>query len=263
MTTNTENDVFVDEQGRPRIVRGAIIVSGSPRMADLAGRVGFEIVWIEMEHGQIDYEKAEAICTAAQAGGAAAAIRISSVQRQHVLRALEVGADMVVAPMVNTRQDAEELVGHGKFPPLGNRGYNTRSRGMDYGLGPPTQLMVQANQRTHLIAQIETVEAVENVEDILAVDGVSGILIGPGDLSVSMGKAGKLADPELVETVLGCIGAARRVDKHSGILVGPGPLLEAVVGAGADLVFYAGDVMDLGRCWPELLAKVTTRKEGL
>ena len=264
MQTNRNGDLFVDDQGDARVVRGAYVVSGAPRLADLAARVGFDIVWVEMEHGQVSYETAEAICTAAQAAGAAAAIRVSSVQRQYVLRALEVGADVVVAPMVSTVEDATELVRHGKFPPVGNRGYNTRSRGMNYGLGAPRELMDEANRNTHLIAQVETTEAVQNLDGILGVEGLSGILIGPGDLSNAMGCGGQLTNPELVKTVTRYISTARQAGKHAGILVAPSPLLEAAVDAGADLVFYAGDVMDLGRCWPDVLARVNpkAKKEG-
>ena len=264
MQTNSNGDLFVDDQGDGRVVRGAYIVSGAPRLADLAARVGFDIVWVEMEHGQVSYETAEAICTAAQCVGSAAAIRVSSVQRQYVLRALEVGADVIVAPMVNTVEDAKELVRHGKFPPVGNRGYNTRSRGMNYGLGTPRELMDKANRDTHLIAQVETTEAVRNLDGVLGVEGLSGILIGPGDLSNAMGCGGDLTNAELVESVTRCIRTARQAGKHAGILAAPGPLLEAAVAAGADLVFYAGDVMDLGRYWPDVLAKVDpkAKKEG-
>lgn len=264
MSISHTRDVFLDDQGRPRNVRGTAIVTGSPRLAELAALVGFETVWIEMEHGQISYDQAEAMCVAAQGAGSTATIRISSIQRQHVLRALEVGADIILSPMVNTAADAREFVRNGKFVPLGQRGYNTRTRGMNYGLTPQLEMMALANANTHLIAQIETVEAVGNLAEILAVDGLSGILVGPGDLSTTMGCTADLSNSKLIDTVVGCISAARKAGKHAGIMVGTGPLLKATLDAGADLIFSGGDVADLGQAWPKLLANLASnsRTEG-
>jgi len=167
-----ERDLFHDSEGRPRILRGVSIYSNATRLAEMAARVGFETVWIEMEHGPADFEQVEALCTAAQAGGAAATVRIPDGQRHHVLRALEVGARIVVVPMVNTADQARRIVEYGKFPPLGQRGFNVRSRGVNYGLSDQKSAFADANARTHLFAQIETLEAASNVEPICEIDGL-------------------------------------------------------------------------------------------
>jgi 4-hydroxy-2-oxoheptanedioate aldolase len=259
MPLDRKHDVFLDDQGRPRVVRGTSIVSGAARLAELAGLVGFDTVWIELEHGPLDYERAEALCMAAHAGGSTATLRISSVQRQHVLRALEVGADIVVAPMVNTEADARQLVRHGKSPPQGQRGYNTRSRGMNYGLYNQLETMAKANSSTHLIAQIETIEAVGNVDAILAVEGLSGILIGPGDLSTTMDCTSDMTNAKLIEAVVGCITKARAAGRHAGIMVGPGAMRDAALDAGVDLIFIGGDIADLVLAWPKALATVDAK----
>src|SRR5204862_7850094 len=122
---------------------------------------------------------AESPWAAIEAGGATPVIRVPDGQRHHVLRALEVGANIVVVPMINTAEQARQVVRFGKFPPLGLRGYNTRSRGMNYGLGgAPAEMFEKANAATHLFGQVETTESVENLEAICAVDGISGILVG-------------------------------------------------------------------------------------
>ena len=252
-------DLFSDPEGRPRVMRGAAIVSAAPRLADLAIRVGFDTAWVELEHGHIGYDTAELLCRAAECGGGFGTLRIGGVKREFILRALEVGARIVVVPMVNTVEQARDLVRHGKFPPIGARGYNSRSPGMHYGLGSPMQLMVQANAETHLIAQIETQEAVSNLDGILAVDGLSGILIGPADLSVDMGMPLAFTDPKVIDTVTGCIRKARGAGKVGGIMAGPGPLLDAVIEAGANLIYYAGDIMDLAPRWRELLELTESR----
>lgn len=250
------NDVFKNEQGQPRVLRGVTLISGAPRLAELAGRIGFDTVWIEVEHGPAGFAEVETLCVAAEAAGAIPSVRIPDAQRHHVLRALEVGARILIVPMVNDAATARQIVEHGKFPPLGSRGYNTRSRGVGYGLTDPETAFQQANERTFLFAQVETRKAVENLETICAVDGLAGILIGPGDLSVSYGRVGKLADPELIATVADCIRRARMWGKHAGILVEPGPMFDAAMSAGADLIFCGGDLGTLTKAWRALLAGI-------
>lgn len=250
-----QDDCFLDSQGAPRVVRGISVYTGATKLAELAGRIGFETVWIEMEHGPTDFALAEALCQSIEASGGFGTIRVSDSQRCHILRALEAGARIVVIPMVNTAQQAADAVRFGKFPPLGERGFNTRSRGVAYGLdGPAPVLFERANERTHLIAQIETREAVANLDAILAVEGISGILIGPGDLSASLGCCGNLRDPELIRVATDCIRRARAAGLHAGILVSPGPLLDAALAAGCDLVFAGGDITNLIEPWKQVLA---------
>jgi 2-keto-3-deoxy-L-rhamnonate aldolase RhmA len=256
-------DPFKTADGKPRILRGVAINSGSTRLAEMAAAMGFETVWIEMEHGPTDFERAEALCQAVEAAGGVATIRVSDGQRCHVLRALEVGARIVVVPMVSDAAQARQVVVFGKFPPLGSRGYTTRSRGLRYGLGPTRASFAEANARTHLFVQIETVEAVANLEAICDVEGIAGILIGPGDLSVNLGCPGELADARLVQVVCECVRKARTRGRHAGIFVGPGPLLDAAIAAGCDLCFFGGDIADLQQPWQRLLERVKTGgKEG-
>jgi 4-hydroxy-2-oxoheptanedioate aldolase len=252
-------DPFTNEDGTPRKLMGAAALLGAVKIAELAGRVGFDTVWIEVEHGGASFTEVEELCMATEVGGAVPTVRLPDHSRFHVLRALEAGARIVVCPMVNNADIARELVRHGKFPPIGQRGFNTRSRGLNYGLdGVPNlpETFAVANAHTHLIAQIETMEAAENIESICAVDGISGILIGPGDLSVSYGKPAAFTDPAYIEFVAGLIRRARGTSKHAGIMVAPGPMLDAVMAAGCDLAFFAGDVNDLARAWRGVLAPV-------
>jgi 4-hydroxy-2-oxoheptanedioate aldolase len=256
------DDPFRDASGAPRVVRGVAVYSGAPRLAELAARIGFETVWIELEHGPTDFARAEAMCQAAEAAGAFGTVRVPDGERGHVLRALEVGARVVVAPMIDTAEQARAVVRAGKFPPLGERGYNTRSRGLGYGLSPARELFAPANARTHLFVQIESARAVKNLEAICAVDGLAGIFIGPGDLSASLGCAGDMRDPGLVRTVTACARRARALGKHAGILVSPGPLLDAALAAGCDLVFGGGDVTNLVEPWRRLLADLGTPRRA-
>jgi 4-hydroxy-2-oxoheptanedioate aldolase len=218
-------------------------------VVELAGKCGFDVVWIETEHGAASFETVETLCLAARAGGARACVRVPDAQRCHVLRALDCGADIVVVPMINTPQQAAEIVRHGRFAPLGRRGFNSRTRGFDYGLDDSLQSMKQIDERVWLLAQIETREAVGNCRAILETPGLSGILVGPADLSVDMGRVGQFEDPELIDAVTACIGAARAMGKHAGIVIGPGKLHDAALAAGCDLIFPGSDLSTLATSW--------------
>lgn len=251
------SDIFKNEQQQPRVLRGVSVNSNSLHLAELAGLIGFETVWFEIEHGSASFTEVASMCLAAEAGGALPVVRVQDHQRHHVLRALEVGARIVVVPMVNDAFTAREVVKHGKFPPAGHRGYNTLSRGVKYGLEGSRSAFQHANERTHLFAQIETTAAVQNLDEICGVPGLSGVFIGPGDLSVSANMTGDFTHPEMIILVVSCVERARSFSKHCGILAGPGPLLDAAMVAGCDLVICGGDIMDLKRTWRTLLEALT------
>jgi len=255
-------DIFTDENGQPRVLRGVSILSGSARLAEMAGLIGFDAIWIEVEHGPVSFSEVESLCVAAEVGGAIPAVRIPDAERHHVLRSMEAGARILIVPMINDAATARQVVQHGKFPPLGSRGFNTRSRGVEYGLAGVEKAFQQANERSYLFAQIETVQAVENLEAICGVDGLAGVLIGPGDLSVSAGRMGQLADPELITMVTDCIKRARGLGKHAGIMMMPGPMLDAALAAGCDLVFCGGDFGSLAAAWQDLLSDLKAKGEA-
>lgn len=253
------NDIFLDRNGKPNVLWGAAIGSASPRAAELAARVGFDVVWIDLEHASADLMTAESLCRAAQVGGAVPLVRTGGARRDQILPALEIGARIVVVPLVNDAATAREVVQHGKFRPLGERGYNTRSRAADYGLGPlPAARM---NAETWLFAQVETREAVANLNDILAVDGLAGIFIGPGDLSADLDRAGDFVNPKLHEMVAACVRAARNADRHAGILMAPGPLIDTALAAGADLCVIGSDLGAMIQVWREQLERARIRDD--
>jgi 2-keto-3-deoxy-L-rhamnonate aldolase RhmA len=235
------------------VLWGVSLYTGSTRLAEMAGKIGFDVVWIEMEHGPTDYQSAENICLAAQAGGAVPALRLPSGQRHHVLRALEIGARIVVVPMVDTAEEAAAIVHHGKFAPLGMRGFNNRTRGTGYGLTPLSEALETVNAETHLFVQIETQRAVENLDAICKVEGLTGILVGPCDLSMSYGMNGQLDSPVLISVVVDVLRKARQAGRRAAIFCPPGPMLDAVMEVGCDLVIVGGDVSNLAMTWMDLL----------
>jgi 2-keto-3-deoxy-L-rhamnonate aldolase RhmA len=239
------------EAGKRKIL-GIQALTRSTTVCELTGRLGFDATWLELEHGAANFETVEAMCIASQAANSISIARIPDHERHHVLRTLEVGARIVVVPMVNDAGRARDVVRWGKYAPLGERGFNTASRGLRYGLVEREENFAWANEHTHLIAQIETVEAVFNLDEILAIEGLSGVFIGPGDLSSSLGVPGQQEHPKLIETVLDIVGRAKAAGKHPCILA-QRPLLKIAAEAGADLMICGSDTRTLTAAWTELL----------
>lgn len=246
-------DIFHDDNGKEKVLIGVATTLGSTKSAELAGMVGFDLIWIDIEHAASGFENAESLCVSAKAGGTIPLIRTCDAQRTHVLRALEIGAKIVVVPMVNDAETTGKVVEHGKFPPVGKRGFNTRTRGLNYGLAGIPGVFEIANKETHLFIQIETKEAVKNVDSICAVQGLSGLFIGPGDLSADFGKPGQFQDKEIIDTAVHCIKRARQHGKYAGILGGVGEMVKSCVKAGANIVIIGSDMGEICNSFTKLL----------
>lgn len=232
---------------------GFAVAGNSPALVEIIGQCGANFVWIEVEHGPADWQTAEHLCRAADLHKAWPLIRVPGGERQNVLRALEVGARIVVTPMINTDADAAKVVEFGKFPPLGWRGFNTATRGLDYGIKPPLEAHAAANARTCLLVQIETVQAADNIESIASVPGLDGILVGPGDLSQSLGIPAQWDNPKLLDTIDRVFGVAKQ-RKLVTAAVCPTPAhVKRWKGLGVNLLTIGGDYGLLKKAASELL----------
>ena len=222
---------------------GIAIGSNSPASVEVAGMAGCQFVWIEIEHAGTDMMHVEQLCRAAELHGMWPLLRVPDGGRSSVLRALEVGGRIIVTPQIHTPADARKVAEFGKFPPLGMRGFNTGSRGMRYGAGgPAVKAMEEANQRTVLLVQIESVEAVKNADAVLGVEGIDGVLVGPGDLSMSMGLTAQWENETLIRTIEDIFSTAHR---HQKVVATVCPTLELTrrwKAAGAHLLNIASDI---------------------
>ena len=124
-----------------KMLYGCGVESLNPATTELAGMVGFDLVWGDLEHGAGSPNQVETFCIAAKAGGALPIIRISFTDRTHIMRALEAGARLVAVPMVETPEMAREIVEYGKYKPVGNRGFAGSTRGVRYGFTDPATSM--------------------------------------------------------------------------------------------------------------------------
>lgn len=195
-------------------VFGSWICIAHPINAEIVSRSGVDFVGIDMEHTVISLDQALSIIMSCQANNTLCLPRISSHDPTEIKRLLDAGADGIIAPTVETAEQAESLVRCCHYPPLGKRGFGI-SRGQGYGFDFDEYVETWPRVGT-LIVQIETVKGIENIDRILAVEGVDGAMIGPYDLSGSLGVPGKLDHPAVQEATASFVAACKKAGKAAG-----------------------------------------------
>lgn len=186
-------------------------------IVEIMADAGFDWLCVDMEHSVIDYFDAEKLIATIQAKGLFPYVRVGENNPRIIKRVLDAGALGIIVPMVNSKEDAAKAVNAVKYPPEGKRGVGL-ARAQDYGFGFDDYAK-DINKITKVIAQIEQIKAIQNLEDILAIDGIDGTIIGPYDLSSSMGKPGKYDDSDVKEALRRYEEIAKKYDKLIGFHV--------------------------------------------
>ena len=166
---------------------------------EILGTAGFEWLVIDMEHSPISIETAMNLIGHIQGNGMQALVRVSKNEEVIIKQVLDAGADGVIVPMIKNKEEANQAVDFVKYPPLGKRGVGL-NRAQKYGTAFDTYQKWVKNEAV-IIAQIEHIEAVNNLDEILNVDGIDGIIVGPYDLSASMGYPGEYDRADVVEAL--------------------------------------------------------------
>jgi 2-dehydro-3-deoxyglucarate aldolase len=181
---------------------------------EILSTAGFEWLTIDMEHSPISIETIMNLIGHIQGNGMQALVRVSKNEEVAIKRVLDAGADGVIVPMIRNKEEAIQAVNFVKYPPLGKRGVGL-NRAQKYGTAFDTYQDWVKNNAV-VIAQIEHIDAVNNLEDIFSVPGIDGIIVGPYDLSASMGFPGEY-DREDVKQALERIDIiAKKLNKPLG-----------------------------------------------
>jgi 4-hydroxy-2-oxoheptanedioate aldolase len=158
-----------------------------PWLAEVAGKLGFDLVWFDMEHRPHASELVSGLSLACRATDIDLMVRISKTGYTSCIQVLEMGANGVMVPHCRSAEEARQWVEWSKFPPLGKRGFDNAGVDCDYCLSEPVAYMTHANRETFLVLQIEDREAVDSIDAIAAMDGVDVLFVGPADLTLSYG----------------------------------------------------------------------------
>ena len=208
--------------------------------AEMMSMNDFDSITIDMQHGLVDYQVALNMLQVISGSGKTPMVRVPWNEPGIIMKSLDAGALGIICPMINTPEDAVDFVGATRYAPVGYR-----------SSGPTRALMVhgpnyhdEANEKIISFAMIETVEALDNVEKIAATDGLTGIYIGPSDLSISMGFKPGLdrIEPEMIDAIKKIENACKTNNIKVGIHCLSPSYLKDKLSSGYNLGTLASDV---------------------
>ena len=235
---------------------GSWVTLGNTSVAEIMARAGFEWLTIDMEHSVITLDIAQELIQVIEGYGVAPLVRVGENNPNIIKRVMDAGAYGIIVPMVNSKEDAEAAVNAVKYPPIGTRGVGL-ARAQGYGFDFD-EYATTINEESVVIAQIEHIDAVGNLESILSVEGIDGCIIGPYDLSGSLGMPGNFDHPR-VEAAL------RRVEeicKEKKVALGMHViqpdyrLVVEQVSKGYIFLAFSLDILFLGTICREQMAKL-------
>ena len=200
-------------------VRGAMVFEFfTPGIAQILKLAGCEYVIYDMEHAGFSIEQLKVQCAHCRALGIAPMVRVPSGDYQFLARALDVGAQGVMVPMVDSAEAARHIAESTHYPPSGRRGAAFGFAHDNYEGGDPATIMRSANSRNLIIAQIETERGLAQVEDIAAVDGIDCLWLGHFDLTNFLGVPGQFDHPDYLSAIERIVAAGRANGKALGFM---------------------------------------------
>ena len=232
------------------VLVGTLITIPSAEVAEIMAGVGFDWLFIDTEHSPFNAHGAQTILQAA-GRNCPCVVRVPANDEIWIKKALDIGANGIIAPQVNSAADAEAIVRMCKYPPDGTRGVGI-GRAHQYGLGF-NQYMERANDEIAVILQAETAQAVKNISEIVKVPGIDAIFIGPYDLSASLGKMGQLTDPEVKQAIQIIAEACKKAEIRLGIFAATAEAVEPFIQQNFTLLAVGTDGLLMAQNAKEIL----------
>jgi 2-keto-3-deoxy-L-rhamnonate aldolase RhmA len=196
---------------------GGWVSYAHPSITETFAHAGFDFIAIDMEHSTISVEQAQRIIAASQSAGVPCLPRPVSHSNDWFKPLLESGADGLLVQMVDSAQQVEAIIGHLKYPPSGRRSFGV-NRAQAYGFDFD-RYVKSWNDTSSLIIQVESIQAVENIRELVAFDAVDAVMIGPYDISGSLGVPGETSHPRVLDAARKVIAACERAGKSCGTQV--------------------------------------------
>jgi len=225
-----------------KTVFGPFLKITDPAVVEIMGFAGFDFVIIDQEHGPISLQSAQNMLRAAEPAGITPVIRVTDNEETLILRALDIGAQGIEIPQINSKSDALRAVTAVKYSPQGKRGLCRYVRAANYSSMDRYEYFKAANKETMIIAHIEGVEGINNLEEILSVSGIDVIFIGPYDLSQSLGIPGQVNHELVVEKMEEVIKMCRKKNKAVGTFADDVKTAKKWVSLGVQYLSFSVDV---------------------
>jgi 2-dehydro-3-deoxyglucarate aldolase/4-hydroxy-2-oxoheptanedioate aldolase len=235
-------------------LRGAMIFEFfSPGIPIILKNAGCEFIIFDMEHGGLSLEQFKVLATISNSNQISPLIRIPEVSYNYVARALDLGASGIMAPMVNTAEEAMKVVKSSKYPPEGIRGAGFGFAHDNYNNQNPLKYIKKANDELINIIQIETKYGLENVELIAAIDGVDCLWVGHFDLTNFLGIPGDFTSSIYLDAIKRVVDAGKINKKSLGIMVNNNDELEMYSELGFNMIAVGTEMNILSRSISQII----------
>ena len=212
-----------------------------PWLTEVVGRVGYDLIWFDMEHRPFGFDRIDPLSLACRATGIDLMVRICKDGYHSAMRALEFGANGLMIPHCRSAEEARQWVEWVRFPPVGKRGLDGVGADADFGLADTAQHLEHANKEVFLALQIEDKEAVDSIDAIAAVPGYDLLFVGPGDLSLSMGVPLQFEHPIMQEAISRVSAAVAKHGKWWGTTSATPQAAQLALDRGARMITAGGD----------------------
>jgi 2-dehydro-3-deoxyglucarate aldolase len=225
-----------------KITIGSWITLAHPSIAEIMASSGFDWIAVDLEHSVITIREAEELIRVINLSNVTSLVRLTSNDPDQIKRVMDAGSCGVIVPMVKSKDDVKRAVDAVKYPPFGTRSVGL-ARAQKYGQSFDEYLEWQKNESI-VIVQIEHIDAVNNLEEIFSVGGIDGYIIGPYDLSASLGVPGKFEDPTFLSAMERIKKVANDMKIMGGIhIIEPEPeQLQQRINEGYQFIAYSLDI---------------------
>jgi 4-hydroxy-2-oxoheptanedioate aldolase len=207
-----------------------------PWLTEVIGRIGYDLIWFDMEHRPYGVDKIDPLSLACRATGIDLMVRICKNGYHSAMQALEFGANGLMIPHCRSAEEARQWVEWVRFPPAGKRGLDGVGADADFGLADTSQHLEHANREVFLALQIEDKEAVDAIDEIAAVPGYDLLFVGPGDLSLSYGVPLQFEHPVMQEAISRVAAAVAKHGKWWGTTSGTPEAAQRALDRGARMI---------------------------
>ncbi|MBE0661413.1 MAG: 2,4-dihydroxyhept-2-ene-1,7-dioic acid aldolase [Bacteroidales bacterium] len=244
---------------RNELTLGSWLTIGHQSIAEIMTQTAFDWLVIDMEHSVIEFEKMQELVAVIQSNHKAALVRVGKNDELIIKRVMDAGATGVIVPMVNSLEQAKDAVSYVKYPPLGRRGVGL-ARAQKYGtaFGEYKEWL---NRESVVVAQIEHIDAVNAIEQIITLDDIDAYIIGPYDLSASMGFPGEYHRQDVKDAISHVLEVCKKHNKPSGfhVIHPDASLVNEKISEGCTFIAFSIDFFFLGNKIKEEFVKINLK----
>ena len=233
------NNIIVDKfRNNVPVLNGWLSIPNS-FTAEAMSKMGWDSITIDMQHGQNDYSSSISMLQAISSSGTVPFVRVPWNEPGIIMKMLDLGVMGIIAPMINNKKQCEDFVSYCNYPPIGQRSFGPMRAQLIYG----ADYYENANKNIISFAMIETREAVENIDEILSVPNLTGIYIGPGDMSSSYGKKPQfdIKDDPVFSNIKMIAKKTNEIGKIAGIHNGTTKYAKEMIKLGYQFVTVSSD----------------------